>query len=32
MDFPPPYFPGEELPDDRAYDYYPMNMPFDHMR
>jgi hypothetical protein len=32
MDFIPPYFGSDELPDDRPYDYYPMNMSFDPMR
>jgi hypothetical protein len=32
MDFPPPYFAGDELSDDHPYDYYPMNMPFDPNR
>ncbi|UJR28969.1 hypothetical protein I4U23_010187 [Adineta vaga] len=31
-DFPPPYFIGDELPDERPYDYYPMSMPFDPIR
>ncbi|CAF3938847.1 unnamed protein product [Adineta steineri] len=31
-DFPPPYFVGDELADDRHYDYYPMSMPFDSVR
>ncbi|CAF4899205.1 unnamed protein product, partial [Rotaria socialis] len=29
MDFPPPYFAGDDFSDDRPYDYYPMNMPFE---
>ncbi|CAF3511851.1 unnamed protein product [Rotaria sp. Silwood1] len=32
MDFPPPYFAGDEFSDDRGYDYYPMNMPFEPFR
>ena len=32
MDFPPPYFPGDELSDDHPHDYYPMNMPLDPSR
>lgn len=32
MEFPPPYFGGDEPVDDRLYDFYPMTMSFDPIR